>query len=292
MLIVASCVGGLPSVARDEESALFFSPGTESINGNCYHNAKDITFIMCINPLAPFMFHRYPGYFRSAWHKILTIIGIDKVTKIKIHNRKDIKKLGSEYGGWFVPVRLLDNTSICYCAGCGEDISFDFELINKFNCTVFSYDPTPRAVKYVIDNTTHIKNYHFYDIGLWDQDTNIKFYVPKNTEHVSLSALNLQNTNDYIELKVRRINGIMRDNGHKSIDLLKIDIEGAEYKVIDSIIQDKLEIKMILVEFDELYNCIDNNYIYRIKNTVRSLLQNNYRLIYVDGANYTFLKHI
>lgn len=247
---------------------------------------------MRINPLAPIMFHRYPDYFRLLWHKVFAVIGIDSVAKIKIHNRKDMEKLGSGYGGWFVPTGLLDNTSICYCAGCGEDISFDLELIDRFNCTVFSYDPTPRAVKYVTEKTTHIKNYHYYDIGLWDQDTNLKFYVPKNTGHVSLSALNLQNTNDYVELKVRRINGIMKDNGHKSIDLLKIDIEGAEYKVIDSIIQDKLEINMILVEFDELYNCIDNNYIYRIKNTVRSLLKNNYRLIHVDGANYTFLKHI
>jgi FkbM family methyltransferase len=218
-------------------------------------------------------------------------MGIDRVTKAKIHKRNDMKKLGSSYGGWFVPTSLLDKTSICYCAGCGEDISFDLELIEKFDCTVFSFDPTPRAVKYVTEKTKHVDNYHFQDIGLWDQDTTLKFYVPKNPEHVSLSAVNLQNTQDFTELKVRRLNGIMKDNGHKSINLLKIDIEGAEYKVINSIVEDKLDVNILLVEFDELCHRIDNNYVCRIRNTVNLLNKSKYILIHVDGANYTFLKH-
>src|SRR6185436_1131907 len=58
------------------------------------------------------------------------------------------KKLGTAYGGWYVPVSLLSTNSICYCVGAGEDISFEVELINQFNCNVYTFDPTPRARKH------------------------------------------------------------------------------------------------------------------------------------------------
>jgi len=43
----------------------------------------------------------------------------------------------------------------------------------------------------------------------------------------------------------------MNELGHRKIDLLKIDMEGAEYKVIESIIEDRLDIGVIFVEHKE-----------------------------------------
>jgi FkbM family methyltransferase len=52
----------------------------------------------------------------------------------------------------------------------------------------------------------------------------------------------------------------MEQLGHDRIDLLKIDIEGAEYKVIESILADKLDIRVICVEYDECFNPIDDRF--------------------------------
>ncbi|HML19507.1 MAG TPA: hypothetical protein PKD74_02920, partial [Candidatus Dependentiae bacterium] len=38
-------------------------------------------------------------------------------------------RLGSKYGGWVIPDKYITETSLCYCVGAGEDISFDLELI-------------------------------------------------------------------------------------------------------------------------------------------------------------------
>ena len=40
----------------------------------------------------------------------------------------------------------VDADWICYCGGVGEDITFDLGLIERFGCTVYAFDPTPRAV--------------------------------------------------------------------------------------------------------------------------------------------------
>lgn len=70
---------------------------------------------------------------------IVYIIFRWKINRIRIHNHK-LEKLGSKYGGWIVPVDILDKNSICYCVGVGEDITFDLELIKRFDCQVYAFD--------------------------------------------------------------------------------------------------------------------------------------------------------
>lgn len=203
-----------------------------------------------------------------------------------------MKEIGTKYGGWVVPTDLLNNKSICYCAGCGEDISFDTRLIDEFGCDVYAFDPTPRAIKYVENVTNKNPNYHFYAFGLWDKADTLKFFAPKNSKHVSHSLLNLQKTQEHIFVKVKRLANIIKDLGHSKIDLLKIDIEGAEYKVIESIIEDDIDIKIICVEYDECSNPLDAGYKQRIRKSVARLIEHNYSLVCLQGnGNYTFIKN-
>ena len=53
---------------------------------------------------------------------------------------------GLYHGGFSEDTKILS-------LGAGEDISFDIELVNKFNCCVNIYDPTKRA----IDHFSQIK---------------------------------------------------------------------------------------------------------------------------------------
>lgn len=199
-------------------------------------------------------------------------------------------KLGTDYGGWYIPENVLDDYSICYCVGCGEDISFDLELIKKYNCTVVGLDPTPRAIDYVIKHTKTIQNYFFHGIGLWDEKTTLKFYEPKNKEHISHSFLNLQKTESYIEVEVDTLLNIMDMHNHKKIDLIKIDVEGSEYRILNYILENKIDIKIICVEFDELHHPFDSNFNTRIQKYVNLLYNNNYELLKQDSCNFTFMK--
>jgi FkbM family methyltransferase len=220
-----------------------------------------------------------------------TILGRDRISGIKIDSRNDLKEIGAEHGAWVVPTDLLNATSTCYCIGCGEDISFDIGLIEQFCCDVFAFDPTPRAVRHVERVAAQNTQYHFFEIGLWDKEDNLKFYVPKHPEHVSHSLLNLQNTDDYIVVRVKRLKCIMKEIGHNKIDLLKIDIEGAEYRVIESIIEDNIHVKVICVEYDECFNPLDGNYKLRIRASVNGLVAMGYALVAAQGnGNYTFVR--
>ena len=83
----------------------------------------------------------------------------------------------------------------------------------------------------------------------------------------------------------------MKELRHHRLDLLKIDIEGAEYKVINSIIEDNIDIRVICVEYDECYSPLDTKYKNRIRASVNNLLAYGYSLVYTQGnGNYTFVK--
>ena len=217
----------------------------------------------------------------------------DPTSFIIISHRSDLSKIGTDYGGWVISTSLINSNSICYCFGCGEDISFDLGLIELFGCNVYGFDPTPRAIQYVRSTAGNNLKYHFSEIGLWEKEDYLKFYVPQNKSHISHSLLNLQKTDTFIKVKVDRLKKIMDNNKHNMLDLLKIDIEGAEYAVIDSIIADNLYIKIICVEYDEYHHPLDCNYRKRIRASAKKMVCSGYSLVDIrGGCNYTFIKNI
>jgi FkbM family methyltransferase len=195
-----------------------------------------------------------------------------------------LRRLGTAYGGRVIPSSLLEASSICYCAGVGEDISFDLALISEYGCEVFAFDPTPRAAQYVREHAHNIAEFHFVDVGLWSCDDNLKFYAPEDRRHVSHSVVNLHRTSRYFEAECRCVSSLMRDRGHQALDLLKLDVEGAEYAVLQSMIGDKVFPRVICVEFDQPVP------VRRTLQMVRELRNVGYALVSIDVWNYTFVR--
>lgn len=216
----------------------------------------------------------------------------DLTTGSKIHKIPHLEKIGTNYGGWITPIDLIKKQSICYCVGIGEDISFDLGIIRRFGCQVYGFDPMPRAKLHVQKHAENVNEFHFFDNGLWDKDEVVKLYAHSNPASTSYSIVNLHKTDKYFIAQGKRLSTIMNELGHKRIDLLKIDIEGAEYKVIESIIEDRLDIGMILVEYDEFHSKLYEGYLDRIKNSVSQLQNYGYTLVALKPkCDYTFVKN-
>ncbi len=196
----------------------------------------------------------------------------------------NLERIGSDYGGWYVPVDLLTAQSICYLAGVGEDITFDLGLIDRIGCCVFAFDPTPRAAKHVAIAAKDVAQFHFFEIGLWSEDATMRFFAPQNPQHVSHSIVNLQRTDSYFDARCRPLRAIMDELGHDHIDLLKLDIEGAEHRVIASMLGDDIHPQIIAVEFDQPAR-------YRqMRDSFHHLIAAGYSLINIDRYNLIFVQ--
>ncbi|HYK94614.1 MAG TPA: FkbM family methyltransferase [Candidatus Dormibacteraeota bacterium] len=195
-----------------------------------------------------------------------------------------LEKIGTAYGGWIVPTALVQATWRCYDGGVGEDVSFDVGLIERFGCTVFAFDPTPRAIAYARQIEQQQPSFRFMPVGLWSSDTTLRFYAPRNPAHVSHSVVNLQGTHEWFEASCRTIPSLMRELDHPSIDLLKLDIEGAEHAVIASALDAGVRPTVLCFEIDQPVGPI------RFWRTIRRVRGHGYDLVAVDGWNFTFVR--
>lgn len=172
------------------------------------------------------------------------------------HLKKGIKCkyawYGNSYGGFFACPENLNSRSIVYSVGIGRDISFDNAMINKHECMVFGFDPTPGSIEWVKNNAMP-SSFKFFPFGLGNRDSTEKFYLPRNPGEISGSIVKQSNvtTNQFEMVEIRSLETIASNFGHTSIDVLKMDIEGSEYDVIDSIISSKVTIHQILIEFHD-----------------------------------------
>ncbi len=226
--------------------------------------------------------------------------------------------LGSLTHGYRVPGNYLTSSSVCYCVGAGTDISLDTELVTNFKAQVFIFDPMPYALahfqglvrstqagnSFAADNNEQGYRYAisaaelatitYRTIGIWNEKKLVKFYSPTKATYAGHSITNLQNTASYIEAKVDKLVNVMRELGHQHIDLLKLEIEGSEYTVIDNMLADNLDVRIILVEFDEFHHrrrLARLLAIRHIEQSSRKLLKAGYKLAHsVNFYKRTFVR--
>lgn len=166
----------------------------------------------------------------------------------------DKRWYGNSYGGFFVSPGFLNENSIIYSFGIGEDTSFDEAIINYHNSFVFGFDPTPKSINWIRKQSLPSK-FRFLEYGISSTSGVVDFYLPKNEQHVSGSLIDQRNVDNSHSIKVqmKTIADIAKELGHKKVDVLKMDIEGAEYQVLDDILNSAIPIDQILLEFHDRF---------------------------------------
>lgn len=161
------------------------------------------------------------------------------------------KWMGSETCGFYVVPCFLTMNSIVYSFGIGEDISFDESLISEYGCSVYAYDPTPKS-KIFVEKMAPSPLFKYFECGIAAYDGKTKFFLPENDEYVSCTTYNRWGYDESkripLEVKVKKLSTMMQENGHLHIDLLKMDVEGSEYSVIDNILEENINVKQICLE--------------------------------------------
>jgi FkbM family methyltransferase len=160
-----------------------------------------------------------------------------------------LQRIGSDYGGYFLDASVIGADAVVYSLGVGEDISFDLALIERFGVTVHAFDPTPKVNTWLASQTLPDK-FHFHEVGIADFEGDAVFYLPPRKDFVSHSIVQArQYSRESIHVPMIRLGTAMRQLGHTRIDVLKMDIEGAEYTVLQDLVAQKIPVRQILVEF-------------------------------------------
>jgi FkbM family methyltransferase len=200
----------------------------------------------------------------------------------------ETERHGSPYGGWNIVKRSLNAESVVLSFGLGEDISFDTSLIATYGCSVHGFDPTPRAIAHV--KALKVPRFVLHEFGVSNRDGTLQLFVPENPAFVSASELVVKGRTSVrsFEAPVKRLSTIVRELALERIDLLKMDVEGSEYSIIeDSEEHESLQrTTQLLVEFHHMWKEVGAVRTYRAISTLSSL---GFELAWISDSSNEFL---
>ena len=233
-------------------------------------------------------------------------------TNLKYHGAEAVR-LGSDYGGWWVPKNFSETNlkdSVFISAGVGEDISFDLEMVRHFRLSGVLIDPTQRSLDYMTSTLTKkrllkesptiraksnliefelddVENLtlSFINKAIWKDNEGVMLIPPDNPSHVSY-RLRGEGKSEFFETV--SLADLLSEC--KNVKLIKLDIEGSELEILDSLVFEDLErIEALLVELDFLREPKISDAI-RFLQIARKLRDSGYFLLKREGLNLTLLR--
>jgi FkbM family methyltransferase len=167
----------------------------------------------------------------------------------RVQVQRRLERFGTEYGGYYLAQSLMKPDVVVYSVGIGEDISFDRAVIENFGVDVEAFDPTPKVTEWLASQTLP-EQFHFHAMGIADSDGEAVFHLPPRNDWVSHSMISArQYSRETASFPVMRLATAMARLGHSRIDVLKMDIEGAEYGVIEDMVRTQIPVGQLVVEF-------------------------------------------
>lgn len=205
------------------------------------------------------------------------------------------RRLGTRYGGWWVDAGMVSESPLLIDCGLGEDISFSVAFLQAFGGKVVGVEPNPRSLNYCRERTpedmTVLPNAFWFEAG-----KTLDFFLPrpqhalpKGADGVSGS---LDGSHEYtdgnkLEVATTSLEEILRLFRRTECDVLKMDIEGAEYKVLKHLCHSG-EIRkagQVLIEF---HHNVTAHALKDTQHAVAEMERNHFRLVHTEGRNYIF----
>jgi FkbM family methyltransferase len=189
----------------------------------------------------------------------------------------DVRRVGDHDSGWVINVSPVP--VVVYCAGVGKGISLELELAKMTTQPVLVFDPSPTGINTIAQ--CDLRNIEFFPAGLAAYTGMIQFSVPVDPNEGSYSVV--QDGVDIVSFECYDLPTIMRRNGNSYIDLLKMDIEGFEFDIVNQLLDQNIPVRQLCVEF---HPWLRPGATLR---TIARLYRTGYRIIYRHHGDYTFL---
>ena len=188
-----------------------------------------------------------------------TLVLKESQIKRKIPNLTSFEPLFVNYDQFFVK-RIYDDFFVGERIGTVIDIGANVGLFTQWaqdrfgsDVEVVAVEPNPVAVRTFKEIHGEKSWIHLYEGAIASYNGELEIGI--NPDNSVVSSVNMQ-TDNKIKVKAMTIESIMVDMGWSGADLLKIDIEGAEYDFIENL--NSFPFTFIILEFHENTGQLDN----------------------------------
>lgn len=209
------------------------------------------------------------------------------------------QRLGTRYGGWWVDAGLVGGTPLLIDCGLGEDISFPTAFLERFGGRVIGVEPNPRSLAYCRDRCPpgmEIRTQAFWKTA----GETLTFHLPRPQEQLPKGADgvsgSLVGSHEYVAggealtVTTTTLAELLAAAGRDECDVLKLDIEGAEYEVLAELCRsgDIRRARQVLVEF---HHRVTHHGLDETTATAAAIEAAGFHLVHTEGRNYIFRRH-
>lgn len=220
----------------------------------------------------------FPSSFRRALRA--------KFDSIFTDPRYKIERIGNGGAAWWICSELIDRESIVISGGVGNDVSFEKELAIRYSCRVHLFDPSPTGVATMAKSENQLPGMKFRSVGLAGKSGAVEFGAPENREEGSF-RLKAETGGESLRFECVRLSELTREMPNLKTGILKLDIEGFEYDVLEDILAQKLYFRQICVEFHHFMPGVS------LRKTLTALLKlrkNGYKIVHKSQCDYLFVR--
>ncbi len=122
--------------------------------------------------------------------------------------------------------------------------------IAKSTAIVHCFEPAPHTFKLLRENTLHLSGIHLHPFGLADQDQTARLALhPFNTGENTIKTECSANTAHCVDVKIVEAGRALNDIGLGYIDILKIDTEGCEVEILNSLGPRLAYVGIVMLEY-------------------------------------------
>jgi FkbM family methyltransferase len=132
-----------------------------------------------------------------------------------------------------------------------------------------------------------LPQFHFRPLALANYRGKLRLARPLNQTGDWWLSSNKTETGS-LELPCADLASLMAERGHSHIDLLKLDIEGSEYAVLDDLLARRIPVRQICVEYH--HGILPGIARSKTISSILRLLARGYTLVDQNIANHTFVR--
>ena len=129
------------------------------------------------------------------------------------------------------------------------------------DCDIFCFEPVPQTVELLKRNTENHPRIHVYPYALSNREEIADLHLhPENSGENSLRIIEEVPPGNRIQVKVEDAKTALGRIGLTYIDILKIDTEGSEVEILDSLLPYLPYVGVIIIEYhsEKDRRCIDD----------------------------------
>ena len=179
---------------------------------------------------------------------------------------------------WYISPKHLKERPLVVSLGLAENLSFDLGMIQQFAAVVHGFDPTPASRQWVEKNDLPA-DFHYHALAVAGHDGWLEL-VERQGKGGKRRGPVLQRA------PCSRLSTILGDLRIGQIDVLKMDIEGSEYDVLDDILRAGIFPAQVAVEFHHRFEEMG---IQKTRRAHQALERHGYRLVHLSPWAEEFL---